>query len=192
MASTQMASNVKATHQPICSGSPRSGDARPLARASAAWSTDAPHRPPGFTLIELAVVLVVMGIALAVAVPALPRPKSGADRAVGDVVRLLGQARGKATQSGSEVALVIDLETGRFTETTRRTAEADDSLMMEGAIADWSAARFRSDDGSAVMVARFDPLGGAEPAALAWDAGGGHEGEIRVDGWTGRVDVAHH
>lgn len=131
-----------------------------------------------------------MGIALAVAVPALPRPKSGADRAVDDVVRLLGQARGKATQSGSEVALRIDLETGRFSETTRRTAEADDSLLMEGAVADWSAARFRSADGRAVLVARFDPLGGAAPAVLAWESGDGRAGEIRVDAWTGRVDVA--
>jgi prepilin-type N-terminal cleavage/methylation domain-containing protein len=120
-------------------------------------------RSDGFTLLEVAVVLAILGIALAVAAPAPPRNATGDARA--ERVLLLRRGRALAAREGGEVTVAVDGT--RYRVWLRRATV--DSLVERGAI----------ETPGAPLQIRFDPLGRATP-----DADGG----IVVDRWNGAVD----
>jgi prepilin-type N-terminal cleavage/methylation domain-containing protein len=152
-------------------------------RDDAQWT-----RPPsGFTLIEMAVVLLVLGVALAVAVPALPRPRTAEEAAAAELARLLGDAREAAARRGGETTLVVALATGEFRATLRRGREGGDSLLRRGAIAGWAGTPLARPGADSVLVARFDPLGHARVPALRWRRRDGAARALTVDPWTGEV-----
>jgi prepilin-type N-terminal cleavage/methylation domain-containing protein len=139
-------------------------------------------RRGGFTLAELLAVLVVMGLAAAVAAPALrPPDEAGAVPAAAALREAYGAARGAAARRVVPVAVEVEAETGRWALLAELPDGARDTL-REG----------RLPLGGATLAgggARFTPLGRAraEPATFA---GGGARVEVRVDPWTGWVDDA--
>ena len=66
----------------------------------------------GFTLVELLVVLVIMGLITAIAAPYFGRlaPRLEARATAREVVSVLRSARGLAIRDNREVAVVVDLE----------------------------------------------------------------------------------
>jgi len=78
---------------------------------------DGPRATRGFTLVELLVVLVLVGIVLLVAIPNLRRVqiKAQVSRALRNVDNVFLRARGEAVKRHSPVGIVINAQTRQFT-----------------------------------------------------------------------------
>ncbi len=74
------------------------------------------RRSSGFTLIELVVVIIIMAVLSAVAVPSYSRlrERSRFDRSVQDVITLYRWARDAAVESGLETTVRFDAQTATF------------------------------------------------------------------------------
>src|SRR6266516_6370849 len=75
-----------------------------------------PHSALGFTLAEIVVVLALLGIMAAVAVPAFTRldPEDDATRGAADVVRVLHRARRSALERAVPATVVVDPTDGHY------------------------------------------------------------------------------
>src|SRR6266566_2160626 len=75
-----------------------------------------PHSARGFTLAEIVVVLALLGIMAAVAVPAFTRldPEDDATRGAADVVRVLHRARRSALERAVPATVVVDPTDGHY------------------------------------------------------------------------------
>jgi len=75
-----------------------------------------PHSTFGFTLAEIVVVLALLGIMAAVAVPAFTRldPEDDATRGAADVVRVLHAARRMALERAVAATVVVDPTDGHY------------------------------------------------------------------------------
>lgn len=138
----------------------------------------------GFTLVEMLVVLTMLAIAGAVAVPAFRAP---AERSAGAAARALrtvyADARGEAARRG--VTIVVELETA--TGSWRMIADPDDGTaprtLRAGALPLPAEGRVAGGrEGSA--RASFGATGRARADRVVLSEGEERH-EVTVDGWTG-------
>ena len=141
---------------------------------------------PAFTLIELVVVLVLMGISLAVVVPAIWKASTSdaANALAAPVVSLLRFAQRTAAQRNDVVTVSIDPTTNSYQVRTMRA----DTVMASGKFAFMTNAHFLTD--SARLHVTFRPAGGADADSLLLSDPGGVL-DLRVDPWTGTINVVH-
>lgn len=142
---------------------------------------DEAHR--GFTLIEVMVVVLLTGLALAVAVPSLPRTDPAASDAQA-IVRSLRLARRSAAVRGRAIAVRFRLDEGVLETVEERPGAGQAHLISRDRITGDLEAR----PPHASPTVRFGPLGRAAGPRLIvrWD----HSArEIEVDPWTGEVEV---
>lgn len=139
-----------------------------------------PGRSRGFTLVEMAVALVLLGLGLAVVAPSLPRPRTGAETAARQLRGVLAEGRRLAALHGGEARVTLDVRGGAYRLHLRPGGSGADSLVRSGRLEGWTAPRGgeRSDS---LLVVRVDALGrsGAE----------GRSAGVAVNPWTGRAHV---
>lgn len=138
----------------------------------------------GFTLVELMVVLVVVGLAVGVAAPALPVPGGTGGDALDRVAARLRAARRMAAERGRVVRVRL-----------RRSGEAGTvtSIRAEGPAAGWRGVRTAGVDLAGIRAAgppafRFGPLGRATGPTLTV-MGPERRRTLRVDPLLGDVEV---
>lgn len=109
-------------------------------------------RRPGFTLVELLVVVLLLGLIASVAVVGLGAGSKGARRreAASALLAQLTMARLDAMQRGKAVTLSIEIQDEHF---ALRTNQADRRIPRAGLIVSSQSPR------SAIVEARFEPTG---------------------------------
>ena len=139
---------------------------------------------PGFTLAEIVVVLALLGIMAAVAVPAFTRLDAEDDttRAAGAVAAVLGAARRVALERAAPATVTVEPATGRYWTTVDDSAPSSDS----GAFAPPAGVTLLGPDPRARFV--FRPNGTAVGDSL-FTRGPVHTAVITVNEWTGDVQV---
>ncbi len=142
----------------------------------------------GFTLVEVLTVVVVIGIAAAVAVPALRPPREQSAGAAAEALRrVYAEARGEAAARGVPVVVVLETATDSFAVFAEREAGVRE-LIRAGQLP-------LPPDGSVLggregrAHARFTPLGRARADRVTL-VDGDDRLEVRVDAWTGEADDA--
>jgi prepilin-type N-terminal cleavage/methylation domain-containing protein len=149
------------------------------------------RRPWGFTLMELAVVLVILGIALSVSLPFLVLDGRPEPRAAAELVARLHQARARAAREGGVVTVTVNLHHGEVRSSLRRARGRADSAVDHGTIAGWSRSQLSRRGADSLLVVHFDPLGRAVSLPLEWQDRNGRVWRLVVDPWTGESSVAH-
>jgi prepilin-type N-terminal cleavage/methylation domain-containing protein len=142
----------------------------------------------GFTLVEVMVVLGVMGIVAAVAVPALRAPdEEGAGAAAETLRAVYAGARGEAAARGVPVRVVLETATDSFAVFAEPEGERPLLLRAgrlplppDGSLAGGRAGRAQ---------ARFTPLGRARADRVTVTDGEGRH-EVGADDWTGEATHA--
>ena len=148
-----------------------------------------PARDSGTTVIELAVALAVLGVALVAVAPALPRARAGADAAAHRIQAVILSARADAARSGDDRRLEIDLTTGHVR--TYSIGEAGpDSVVSDSILPLAGDVRIVVPGGDGSWTGRFGSLGRAEAAPLIVLGSTGPGWRIMTDPWTGWADVA--
>ena len=134
----------------------------------------------GFTLFELMIVLVILAITAAAAVPAF-NAAAPAERRVATVIAdALVAARDAARESASPATFVLSPADGRFWITTRRGTVTGIITPRAGSTID--------ADGHDRIGCRFDPAGTASPAEIHVE--GAHAATVTVDRWSSDVHVS--
>ena len=139
----------------------------------------------GFTLLELLVVLAILGLALAVAVPAFDRlaPGFSLQATVRDTASMLREARGLAIVRNREVAVVIDLDARTVgIEASNEVVRIDGDL----GISLFSAAEERIGQGAGRI--RFYPDGSSTGGRIGLSSGG-RRYDVTVSWVTGGVGI---
>jgi prepilin-type N-terminal cleavage/methylation domain-containing protein len=137
----------------------------------------------GFTLLEVVTVVLVLGIAAAVAVPALrPADERSAAAAAEALRAVYADARAVSARRGEPVTVVLETATDSFAvfaepaDGPRRVLRAGRlPLPEDGSISGGRNGRAQ---------ARFTPLGRARADRVTL-ADGGDRHVVRVDAWTG-------
>ncbi len=138
----------------------------------------------GFTLIELVVVLLILGLTLAAVAPAFAaRRDQAADRAVDAIAMLLRTARNTALETAVPTAVTIDPTSARvWVRADAIKNPLDTSFTIAVPVGtEYSAASPR-------VRFIFDPRGGATVDTLMVSSAGGRWA-VTVDSWTGDVIV---
>lgn len=142
----------------------------------------------GFTLVELAVVILVLGMVVVLSAPALPRPRRGADATAHAMADLLRRARRDAAREGGVRAVEVEPESGRYRIRTR-ASDGSDSIVGEGALPiPGSVSLFLPAEGDGRTV-RFNALGRAEGGAFRVRDADGNRRIVVIDRFTGSVRV---
>jgi general secretion pathway protein H len=140
----------------------------------------------GFTLIEMIVVLVVLGLMLGIVVARGPMRSQGLSTrgAAGELAGALREARGKAIASNRPVSLELDLaaKTYRIGTAPPRALPRELAVSL---LTTAGQARSATDAGI-----RFDPDGSSTGGRIVL-ADGQRKLQIGVDWLTGRVSVAN-
>ncbi|HET6229763.1 MAG TPA: type II secretion system protein [Longimicrobiaceae bacterium] len=135
----------------------------------------------GFTLLEMMVVLVMMGIAAAVAAPALRPPAARTvPAAVDSLVRVLARARASAARRGGRVR--VEVRDGAFAVLSDDDEEAADTL-ASGTLPLPADGRVSAGTGGAASV-MFDAVGRAR-ADRIFVAGPDARVAVVLDPWSG-------
>ncbi|MEP6729956.1 MAG: prepilin-type N-terminal cleavage/methylation domain-containing protein [bacterium] len=142
------------------------------------------HARKGFTLLELLVVLMVLSITAAAAVPAfLANAANGPERNVAKALaEELIAVRDAARESGTPATLALSPSDGRYWITTRDSASAGVLPMIGGVtlIGD------RTDHTDRIEL-RFEPTGPSSPTTIT--VHGAHDLTVRTHAWTGEVTI---
>ncbi len=139
---------------------------------------------PGFTLVEVVVVLLILSVSAAVVVPSFARPGDAMDLVVDRATRLLHDSRRLAVSRATRVRLGLEPD-GRFhawlLESDSGAALAEGRLPLPPEI---------SLDSDRTLLLTFDLAGGAVGDSIPLRSGN----QVRVlalDRWTGAVRDAH-
>jgi len=143
----------------------------------------------GFALVELLVALVILGIALSIAAPALRRPPAGSERTASQLVLLLHHARRAATEHGRTAIVELDLTRRLFRVRMEATDSQRDSLLAEGQLPQFGDIVPVHQDAGAWVLFRFDPFGRAEGGPVRIRHENGRATVVGVDPWTGAPHV---
>ena len=140
---------------------------------------------PGFTLMELLVVLAILGLALALSAPAFYRVLPGLELKSGShtVAAAMREARGLAIGSNAEVVMLIDLDRHAISVGGGRPMQIDPSL----GITLITATREINNSGAAGI--RFYPDGTSTGGGVTLSLGE-RQYHIVVDWLTGHVTVS--
>ncbi len=138
----------------------------------------------GFTLAEVVVVLALLGVMAAVAVPAFTRLDAADDatRAAGDVVRVLRAARRTALERAVTTTVVVDPTGDHYWTSLGDSAGDRDS----GTFAFPPGVALLGPEPRAQFV--FQPTGSATADSLVV-RGPEHTALVTVDRWTGDVEI---
>jgi general secretion pathway protein H len=130
----------------------------------------------GFTLIEMLVVLVILGLALAIVAGFVPRGYTTVDLATGadGLANTLRLARERAVTRHQPVTFTATAD-GRFYALDSETRPLPPALSLSMA---------------GIPVIRFFPDGSSSGGTI-WLAAGGRTRLVRVDQLTGRVSVGN-
>lgn len=140
------------------------------------------RRDAGFTLAEVVVVVLVLGIAAAVAAPALRRPdEHGAGAAAEALRRVYAEARGDAARRGEPVLVVLETATDSFAVFAEAAGGAR-LLLRAGQLPLPAGSILGGREGRA--HARFTPLGRARADRVTLVQGDVRH-VVEVDPWTG-------
>ena len=141
----------------------------------------------GFTLLELVVVLVTVGVLSAVTIPAFSAgpPDDPAVMGASEVVSLLRSARSRALERAQSVTLRIDGQTRMFVLAT----EASDSIeeIAQGIVTLPQGTTLGTTTASSALF-RFAATGAARGDTV-FVRGGGPAVAVWVDRWTGAPHV---
>jgi prepilin-type N-terminal cleavage/methylation domain-containing protein len=143
---------------------------------------------PGFTLVEVVVVLTILGVVAAVTTPSLARMlRGGADGVARDIVSVYGTAREAAATRGAPASVVLELATGAYWVVTEPSATAAVDTLRQGRLR--IAHEIRLTGGHrGWVVTTFDPLGRSRSSPL-FVSEGQDVHEIAADPWTAAVSV---
>lgn len=136
----------------------------------------------GFTLTEVVVVLLILGIVAAAAVPVLFRSDTRKDAVMETADELLGMlrsARRRAVEEGAPASLTLDPASGRYW--LEAGGEGPDTL-SEGRVVLPPGVTLAAPESRVRFL--FHPLGGASGAPVAVQ-GPGRAAVVGVDRWTG-------
>lgn len=141
----------------------------------------------GFTLVEVLVVLVILGIGAAVVVPALPRiaEEDPLARSAEEVTLLLRRARRTALERGAPVALTVDTQASRYWVEIYEKMEwrplVEDQVVLSPGVS------LTAETGRARLVFRPDGSAQGDPLGVR---DGGRGTRIAVDLWLGDARAA--
>ncbi len=139
---------------------------------------------PGFTLLELLVVLAIAGLLLTVAPVAFQRLKDSADyrSTIRTMATDLASARLEAASTGREVAFGVDLQARRYGIRGRAQHPVPDSLQLRATVAG------RELDERVAQI-RFYPEGHATGGSIEVMRASGAGTRLRTDWLDGRVSL---
>ena len=147
-------------------------------------------RRPGFTLWEMALVLLVMAIATALAIPAYTRLGAADDadaRPVDELLRLLRASRRAAVTHGVTVTLVVDPATGRYRADSAGATGA--GPLAEGTLALGADGALDTEQPRLRWVFRATGAALADTVRVRDPRSAGGSLLVRVDAWSGEADA---
>lgn len=144
------------------------------------------RRPAGFTVVELMVVLFILSVLAALAVPSFSRTIVSARlrASASDVRATFARARALAVAGGRERSVLFDPEKGEYgldDEPVRRGFP--DPIRLGGVLL------AGGEEASGPVRVRFFPDGTAEEAEVAVESGDGGTIRVRVDALTGIAEA---
>lgn len=144
---------------------------------------------PGFTLVEVLVVLTILAVAAAAAAPRLgalldPGPRAAAEELAG----AYRQARALATDRARLATVTVDVRTGAWRLFAGEAPGEGASAVAGGnLLTDRPGARIRGAGGRLAVI-RFDGRGRAwGPTLEISDEGSRHR--VRLEVWTGGIEI---
>lgn len=131
-------------------------------------------------------VLSIIAIGLAVAIPALPRRRAPYQQARREISLVLARSRASSAQTGRVALVALDTTTGTYQRWLRGGPEEGDSLVETGIVGGGEPRAPQRI--TPLVVVQFDPLGRAEGSLRFRYDLAGQSGVLQIDGWTGEVD----